>query len=143
MATSSSAAALTSAAEEQRWCIEQIEGNDEFETILHDHFKHPQEGRERSLFDNYDAPLDVMGKKSRKIKPFVRARKMQTYGDTSFQIPSHVGKVADVRATLAKLATDPNARHEPKEKSWLYYAYCCFKDPVILELANKWVYNYN
>ena len=62
---------------------------------------------------------------------------MKQYKDQMIKEKLVVGNVAAVEATLPKLAIDANARLEAKEKSWLYLAYCCFKDAVILELVNN------
>ena len=62
---------------------------------------------------------------------------MKQYKDQMIKEKLVVGNVAAVEATLPKLAIDANARLEAKEKSWIYLAYCCLKDAVILELVNN------
>ena len=118
-------------AEDICWCLTKIDHNKELEQLLYGHFNLPVDSERSCLLDD-DVQLDFLGRKSRKIKPFVRVRHITSKNDKTWKEPSHVGKVTDVRATLRKLQEDPTATLEKKEDSWLIRAYQDYKLVVIL-----------
>ena len=59
---------------------------------------------------------------------------MQSTNDKSFKQPSHVGKIADLRATVAKLNRGvPIEELTAKENTYILQAYLAIRSPVILQ----------
>jgi hypothetical protein len=84
--------------EEMRWRQKELESNVAIEADLH-----ANTGCPRRVKDEPDIHMEFLASKRGKVIPFVNARKMQSKTDKSFKQPSHVGKIADLRAAVAKL----------------------------------------
>ena len=118
-------------ANEERWQAEQLTANEFFEGLLHDHFKQDKNS-DRSVLSGDIIPIDLLGTKSCVIKAFVIVRLATSSTDPNFKDPKAIGKVANLKEVIAKLAHGPEARLSTDEETWLFLALKYYKSPVIL-----------